>query len=43
LSVAAGSGVTLLTPASLSCRVQYSTCGIRKRAANTWVAFGDLQ
>ncbi|QNJ58361.1 minor tail protein [Gordonia phage YorkOnyx] len=42
LSVAAGSGVTLRTAASLAARVQWSTITLRKRAANDWIVAGDL-
>lgn len=38
----AAGGVTIHTPASLSCRVQYSTISVIKIAVNTWVAAGDL-
>lgn len=42
VSVAAGSGVTLRTAASLAARVQWSTITLRKRAANDWIVAGDL-
>ena len=38
----AGSGVTIRTTSSLSARIQYSTIGIVKIAANEWVVAGDL-
>lgn len=33
---------TIRTPSSLTSRAQYSTIGVRKRATDEWVAFGDL-
>ena len=41
-SFAAGSGVTINTPSTLACRVQYSTIGVVKTATNTWQSFGDM-
>lgn len=40
---AAGSGVAIETPTSLSARAQYSAICVHQLVANTWVAFGDLQ
>lgn len=42
LSIAAAGGVTILTPASLSARTQYSTLSVIKRSTDTWWAAGDL-
>lgn len=42
VTLVAGSGVTIRTPSSLTARAQYSTVGVRKRATDEWVAFGDL-
>ncbi|QNI34543.1 hypothetical protein H7849_11970 [Alloacidobacterium dinghuense] len=42
-ALAAGAGVTINTPTSLSCRAQYSTIAIKQIATNVWVAEGDLQ
>lgn len=42
LTIAAGAGVTIRTPSTLTARVQYSTIALRQRAANEWVASGDL-
>lgn len=42
VSVAAGTGVTVLTPASLTVRVRYAEISLRKRAADEWVVAGDL-
>lgn len=42
LTIAAGAGVTIRTPSSLTARAQYSTIVFRQRAANEWVASGDL-
>jgi hypothetical protein len=42
VTLAGGSGVTMLTPASMTTRAQYSTVAVRQRAANQWVVTGDL-
>lgn len=44
VTLVAGSGVTIRIPtgSSLILRAQYSTVGLRKRAADEWVASGDL-
>lgn len=42
ITIAAGAGVTIRTASSLTSRAQYSTIGVRKRATDEWVAFGDL-
>lgn len=42
VTMAAGAGVTLRNPSSLTTRAQYSTIGLRQRAANEWVVSGDL-
>lgn len=42
LTIAAGAGVTIRTPSSLTARAQYSTIVLRKRATDEWVASGDL-
>lgn len=42
-TLVAGSGVTLITPTSLSTRAQNSTIGIRQLSTNTWIVFGDAQ
>lgn len=42
-TIAAGAGVTINTPTSLSCRAQYSVIFVTKIATDTWVAAGDLQ
>lgn len=42
-TVAAGSGVTINTPTSLSTRAQWSTIAVTKVDTNTWDAAGDLQ
>lgn len=42
VTVAPAAGVTLRTAATLSSRAQYSSVGLRKRAANEWIVAGDL-
>lgn len=42
VTVAAGAGVTIRTPATLTSRAQYATLSLRKRAADEWVIAGDL-
>lgn len=44
VTLVAGVGVTLRVPAgtTLALRAQYSTAGLRKRAADEWVVSGDL-
>lgn len=43
LTVAAGGGVTLLNPSSLTARAQYSTISLRQRpTTDVWVVSGDL-
>jgi len=42
VTVAAAGGVTLRNPSSVTTRAQYSTIGVRQRAANEWVLSGDL-
>jgi hypothetical protein len=41
--LAAGAGVTLITPTSLCARAEDSTFGIRQLSANSWIVFGDTQ
>jgi hypothetical protein len=43
VSVAAGAGVTLNATPGLTLRTQWSTATLMKRAANTWVLYGDLK
>jgi hypothetical protein len=42
VTIAAGAGVTLRTPSSLTTRAQYSTVGLRQRATDEWVVSGDM-
>lgn len=42
VTIAAGSGVTVNATPGLKLRAQWSSVNIVKRAANTWVALGDL-
>lgn len=42
VTLVAGAGVTLRTPATLTTRAQYSTVSVRKRATDEWVVSGDL-
>jgi hypothetical protein len=42
VTFAAGSGVTLRTPRSLTTRAQWSTVRLRETATNTWILEGDL-
>ncbi len=42
VTLTAGAGVTILTPYSLTTRVQYSTVSVIKIATDTWMAAGDL-
>ena len=42
ITIAPGAAVTLRNPSSLTTRAQYSTIGLRQRAANEWVVSGDL-
>lgn len=42
VTLVAGAGVTLRTPASLTTRAQYSTVSIRQRVQDEWVVSGDL-
>jgi hypothetical protein len=42
VTVAAGAGVTIRTPRSLTTRAQYSTITLRMRGSNEWVLSGDL-
>jgi hypothetical protein len=42
VTVAAGAGVTVNATPGLKLRTQWSSVTLFKRAANTWVAFGDL-
>lgn len=42
VTIAPAGGVTARTASSLVARGQYSTIGLRKRAANDWVVTGDL-
>jgi hypothetical protein len=44
VTLVAGVGVTLRVPAgsTLALRAQYSTAGLRKRAADEWIVSGDL-
>lgn len=41
-TLTADAGVTILTPASLTTRIQYSTISVIKLSTNTWWAAGDL-
>ena len=42
VTIAGASGVTVNATPGLKLRTQWSSCTLFKRAANTWVAFGDL-
>ncbi len=42
VTLVAGSGVTLNATPGLKLRAQWSSATLLKRAANTWLAFGDL-
>lgn len=42
VTIAAGAGVTVNATPGLKLRTQWSSATLLKRAANTWVAFGDL-
>lgn len=42
VTIAAGAGVTLRTPRSLTTRAQYSTIRLRMRLSNEWVLDGDM-
>lgn len=42
ISITPGAGVTVRTASSLTSRAQFSSGFLRKRAANEWVAGGDL-
>ena len=42
VTIAAGAGVTVNATPGLKLRTQWSSATLFKRAANTWVAFGDL-
>lgn len=41
-SIAAGAGVTISNPSSLTARVQYSSLVLTQVAANVWVLGGDM-
>lgn len=41
VTIAAGAGVTLRAPNGAKTAAQYSTLGVRQRAANEWVVTGD--
>jgi hypothetical protein len=42
LTLAAGEGVDILTPSTLTARTQNSTLTLRQRAVNIWIVSGDL-
>lgn len=42
ITVVAGSGVTINTPATLKSRTQWATLVLRKRATDTWLLAGDM-
>jgi hypothetical protein len=42
ITVAAGAGVTIRTPSTLTSRAQYSTVAVVKIAVNTWMCMGDI-
>ena len=42
VTIAAGAGVTVNATPGLKLRTTWSSCTLFKRAANTWVVFGDL-
>lgn len=42
LTIAAGAGVTLRTPSSLTTRALYSSGALHKRATDEWVVSGDM-
>lgn len=42
VTIAAGAGVTVRTPASLTTKARYSRASLRKRAADEWILSGDL-
>ena len=43
VAIAAGSGVTVNATPGLTLRTQWSSATLLKRAANTWVVYGDLK
>ena len=43
VAVAAGAGVTVNATPGLTLRTQWSTATLFKRAANTWIVYGDLK
>jgi hypothetical protein len=43
VAIAAGAGVTVNATPGLTLRTQWSSCTLLKRAANTWVVYGDLK
>ena len=43
VAIAAGSGVTVNATPGLTLRTQWSSATLFKRAANTWVVYGDLK
>ena len=42
ITIVAGSGVTINTPATLKSRTQWATLVLRKRATDTWLLAGDM-
>ena len=42
VTIAAGAGVTVNATPGLKLRTQWSSATLLKRAANTWVVYGDL-
>jgi hypothetical protein len=43
VAIAAGAGVTVNATPGLTLRTQWSSATLLKRAANTWVVYGDLK
>jgi len=43
VAIAAGAGVTANATPGLTLRTRWSSATLMKRAANTWVVFGDLK
>lgn len=42
VTIAAGVGVTVRSPASFTTRARYSSVALRQRAANEWIVSGDM-
>lgn len=43
VTIAAGAGVTVNSTPGLKLRTRWSSCTLLKRAANTWIVYGDLK